>query len=186
MLKIWGPNVVDWKAVSQFPRHMQKPRPAEHVIQPAPGLRSQRVGGCYATHHPSCWVWPTATVWSLLMNFNRPFLYTIIRCTSHITNLIFVLGEFLSGHPPRSLKVSLCRNVFHQICSVIYLRPLLSFTHIFPTGGKLTVCCCYSLAGINVLFWDYLLWLPIFVLNIETCFTFKTTGLAFSHCYTSA
>lgn len=38
------------KQFPSLPWHMWKPRPAEHIIQPAPGLRSQRIGGCYAIY----------------------------------------------------------------------------------------------------------------------------------------
>lgn len=38
------------KQFPSLPWHMWKPCAAKHIIQPDPGLGSQRIRGCYATH----------------------------------------------------------------------------------------------------------------------------------------
>lgn len=38
------------KQFPSLPWHMWKPCPVKHIIQPDPGLGSQRVCGCYATY----------------------------------------------------------------------------------------------------------------------------------------
>lgn len=122
------------KQLPRLPWHMWSPRPAEHIIQPAPGLRSQRIGGCYATHHQAaesgrqplsgaCW-------WTLIDLFP---LYLIIWCASHVVapNFPIPLGEFLSCKlPPDWSNLHLHRRcggkILHHVCSVMYVKPLLS------------------------------------------------------------
>lgn len=84
---------MDWKAVSQFTLAYVETMPsqAHHPTWSWIGIPEGLRLLCHTS--PSCWVWLTATVWSMLMNCNRPFHYSIMpsQRAPWTTNFIYIL-----------------------------------------------------------------------------------------------
>lgn len=81
----WLSGVLMFWIEKQFPSlpwHMWKPCPAKHIIQPDPGLGSQRVCGCYATHRQAAefgWQPLSGACWWTVID-----LSTILSCHHNV------------------------------------------------------------------------------------------------------
>lgn len=107
------------EAVSQYILAYVEPTPSRAHHPTCPWIEIP--GDWWLLHHISLSLL-TATVWSLLMNSNRPLLYVIIWCTANITNFMDLCENFCHATPESSNMLYLHshrgRNLFLLICSI--------------------------------------------------------------------
>lgn len=112
------------KQFPSLPWHMWKPRPAEHIIQPAPGLGSQRIRGCYAIHRQAAESGrqpPSGAFWWTLID-----LSSLPSFGAHPTSPVLRILGRISVMPPTTVQ-----NFTLKISSTSFvvscMRPLLHF-----------------------------------------------------------
>lgn len=122
------------KAVSQFTLAYVETTPGRAHHPTCPWIEFPEDRRLLRHTSPSCWVWPTATVWSPLMNSNRPFLCVIIWCTARIITFKDLWENFCHA-THNSSKLSLLihhvRNFFRLIYSVGYEALLSVILHTY-------------------------------------------------------
>lgn len=141
VLSIWSLNVVDWKAVSPFTLAYVETTPGRAHHPTCPWIEIPEDRWLLRHISPSCWVWPTATVWSLLMNSNRPFLRAVIWCTSHIAYFTVLWENFCHATPNSSKlylhkhrgRISLPPHLLHRVSEAF----VVGYTaYVFPQVGN--------------------------------------------------
>lgn len=175
----WLSGVLMFWIEKQFPSlpwHMWKPCPAKHIIQPDPGLGSQRVCGCYATHRQAaesgwqplsgaCWwtVIDLSTILSCHHNVHPgPLILYIFYTLGRISVSAFLkvkknfniqrhCGRYFFSHSERWTGLIYCAYIyFYQ--SRILKHPLLSFSDI-------NTACMNSLLAFEIsLGFEHLFW----------------------------
>lgn len=112
-------DVVERKAASPFTLAYVEPTPGRAHHPTCPWIEIPEDRRLLRHTPPSCRVWPTATVWSLLMNSNRPFSplsHHLMRLPRRRPNFPTPLGEFPSCKPPppRLIKPSSSQTLLWQ------------------------------------------------------------------------
>lgn len=130
----WLSGVLMFWIEKQFPSlpwHMWKPCPAKHIIQPDPGLGSQRVCGCYATHRPAAesgWQPLSGACWWTVID-----LSTILSCHHNvhpgplILYIFYTLGRISVSAFPKVKKTLILKDTVVDISFVIRSTGLDSF-----------------------------------------------------------
>lgn len=130
----WLSGVLMFWIEKQFPSlpwHMWKPCPAKHIIQPDPGLGSQRVCGCYATHRQAAesgWQPLSGACWWTVID-----LSTILSCHHNvhpgplILYIFYTLGRISVCAFPKVKKTLILKDTVVDISFVIRSAGLDSF-----------------------------------------------------------
>lgn len=130
----WLSGVLMFWIEKQFPSlpwHMWKPCPAKHIIQPDPGLGSQRVCGCYATHRQAAesgWQPLSGACWWTVID-----LSTILSCHHNvhpgplILYIFYTLGRISVSAFPKVKKTLILKDTVVDISFVIRSAGLDSF-----------------------------------------------------------
>lgn len=130
----WLSGVLMFWIEKQFPSlpwHMWKPCPAKHIIQPDPGLGSQRVCGCYATHRQAAesgWQPLSGACWWTVID-----LSTILSCHHNvhpgplILYIFYTLGRISVSAFPKVKKTLILKDTVVDISFVIRSTGLDSF-----------------------------------------------------------
>lgn len=130
----WLSGVLMFWIEKQFPSlpwHMWKPCPVKHIIQPDPGLGSQRVCGCYATHRQAAesgWQPLSGACWWTVID-----LSTILSCHHNvhpgplILYIFYTLGRISVSAFPKVKKTLILKDTVVDISFVIRSTGLDSF-----------------------------------------------------------
>lgn len=114
-----------------LPWHMWKPCPAKHIIQPDPGLGSQRIRGCYATHRQAAESGRQPLSGARRWTRSDLSFMIIIRRASHTTGFYTSLGDFPSCHL-RLLRTSeISSNPILSVTLRMYPHSRPLFLHIY-------------------------------------------------------